>query len=87
MSNYCQNCYELTEEISKLKAENIRLCEYKDELQIKLKKIKEITETALKANYCNNCDGCGLPECLDTECHTYALDKIMDVIEGAEDER
>ena len=54
-------------------------------MKAKLQKIKEIAETALKANYCNNCDGCGLPECMDTECHTYALDKIMDVIEGAEE--
>ena len=54
-------------------------------LHAKLEKIKEIAENALKANYCNNCDGVGLPECQDTECHTYALDKIMNIIKGAEE--
>jgi chromosome segregation ATPase len=55
-------------------------------LEQKLEKIKEVAETALKANYCNNCDGVGLPECGDYECHTYALDKIMNIIEGAEND-
>ena len=73
-----------TEQVYKMKEE--ALMGIINGLNKKLDKIKEITETALKANYCNNCDGVGLPECSDAECHTYALDKIMDVIKGAEDE-
>lgn len=66
--------------------ENRQLEEENKKLKEKLENIKEIAETALKANYCNNCDGVGIPDCDDYECHTYALDKIMDVLEGVEDE-
>ena len=68
--------------------EDVSYCYYKQlkECEQKLEKIKEITETALKANYCNNCDGISILDCGDYECRTYALDEIMNVIEGAEDE-
>jgi len=72
-----RDCY--YKRLKRLEQENAKLKE-------KLEKIKEYAETALKANYCNNCDGVGIPECGDYECHTCALDKIMDVIKGAEDE-
>ncbi len=83
MSNYCQNCYELTEEISKLKAENIHLCEYKDELQVKLEKIKEIAE-----NYRENCkiEGNCLDKRLCSTCYfgggSEVCDYILDIIKN-----
>ena len=73
-------------QIAELKRELEQANEWNKTLWQKLEKIKEIAETALKANYCNNCDGVGLPDCGDYECHTYALDKIMNIIEGAKDE-
>lgn len=87
MSNYCQNCYELTEEISKLKAENIHLCEYKDELQAKLEKIKKVIQTCNKLNNCEKCPY--YKKCLvidNSKGDYFNTDKlILDIIEGAED--
>jgi len=52
----------------------------------RLEKIKEIVKCLKEPMNCDNCNGAGIYECADYECHTYALNKIMNIIEGAKDE-
>ena len=48
-----------------------------------IKKIEKHANIALAANCCNRCDGVGYYEgCMDINCATYQMNKIMDIIEG-----
>ena len=84
MSNYCQNCYELAEENDRLKEEIKRIGEmrkcYKENLKLCKWQEQQINKLATKLEVIDII--CNEAPAIDTELSL----RILEVIEGAEDE-
>lgn len=87
MSNYCKNCYELTEQLAQLKTENEHLSEKEQEARHYLKEaekltktlteIKEIAEHCIKQDICTTCDNSDKCYIEDDEIPTYDVCKLI----------